>query len=296
MVLVAVALSTEKQWGLEKFVSKQMLQQYAQPCPGGRIEILVQISISVVHLKPNLFQPALLKRGGVGQALFNEILIHGTLSTRKVSFVVGAESCTRHLPCTLLQQRLPQLLNDDDPDDDGMITREAVIIEGLIEPMTLDSFELFLSIAFTGLNMAHKSEIGKHAFKLLDLADRFGFVELKLYMESHLAEYHMVDVESALYLLAISHSRNCALLKECCMDFLNSPHIFPFAVESNQWQEVVEAAPELHRDMYRRLGLTQAHAPSPPRTMSVLYKELEKRGLDLEGTRRQLEDRLLTSS
>jgi hypothetical protein len=124
------------------------------------------------------------------------------------------------------------------------------------------------------------------------LADRFGFIELKLYMEGHLATYHLVDVESALYLLAISHSRNCALLKEYCMDYVNSPPIFPYAIFSPQWVVVVEAAPELHRDLYRRLGAMQAHAPAPPRSMSALYRELEQRGLELEGTRQQLEDRL----
>jgi hypothetical protein len=333
-ILTATALTTEKVWGLDKFISQRALRDYATSLCDGRITIVVRISISSAHIKPPLFQPQL--HSG-GHLLLDEIMQYGTPRTFIVTFVVVGNSssdnkeeeescCTMHLPATLCEQRLPQLVallqqNDKDENDgddadennnNNQTKKEAVQIDGLIVPMTMDAFRLFLSIALTGLPTTTttttspsetttttsseprpREEITRSALQLLDLADRFGFVELKLYMEGHLVMYHLVDVESALYLLAIAHSRHCLLLKECCMDYINSPHIFATAVASRQWAEVVEAAPELHRDLYRRLGVTQAHSPALPRSMSALYKESEQRSLSLEGTRQQLEDRLL---
>lgn len=269
--LSASAMNVEKAWGLSKFVLVDTIRDCAVGLEGGQATLIVRVSISKAQLRPTPFRPQL---NGWSQPLLEEILSHGSPRTRVVNFAVGSESSTLHLPCKLCEQRLPQLaslLKTDDNSDE----QEAIQVDGLIETMSLEAFRMFLSIVVAGITPDTANAIEQYPLKLLDLADRFGFVELKIYIESHLAEFHMVDIETGLYFLTIAHARNCFLLKECCMDCLNSPHMFCRAIQSRQWKDVVEATPELLRDMYRHLGLNQPNTPCPPLPISRLYNNLE---------------------
>ena len=294
-------MRVEKVWSVSNFCSQETARAAASH--DGRLTVTLRIAISQAHTKSGPFRPQF--RSG-GQAVLNEILDTGLVVTQSVTFVVGEERATMHLPTKLCEKRLPQLrsflgqVSANDGDDAEQPSAAApedkvIVIKGLIQEMTLEAFRMFLSIALTGITPETTKAVHRYPFHLLDLSDRFGFVELKIFMEGHLCLYHMTDVGSALNLLLIAHARNCSLLKEWCIDYLNCPFVFAETIQSQQWSSIVEAAPELLCDMYYRLGRTQANAtPTPPRSISELYKMLETKGLDLDGTRNDLERRVQT--
>ncbi len=59
-----------------------------------------------------------------------------------------------------------------------------------------------------------------HAKDIIDGADRFGVIDLKLAAEACLVNSTAFSVENLLDLLLYAHSKNCALLKEAAMDFI----------------------------------------------------------------------------
>ena len=59
-----------------------------------------------------------------------------------------------------------------------------------------------------------------HAKEIIDAADRFGVIDLKLAAEACLVDATAFSVENLLDLLLYAHSKNCALLKEAAMDFI----------------------------------------------------------------------------
>jgi hypothetical protein len=59
-----------------------------------------------------------------------------------------------------------------------------------------------------------------HAKEIVDAADRWGVVDLKLMAEACLVQTTAFGVENLLDLLLYADSKNCALLKEAAMDFI----------------------------------------------------------------------------
>ncbi|KAL3762575.1 hypothetical protein ACHAW5_003113 [Stephanodiscus triporus] len=63
-------------------------------------------------------------------------------------------------------------------------------------------------------------DMKSHAKEIIDAADRYGVVDLKLAAEACLVETTAFSVENLLDLLLYAESKNCALLKEAAMDFM----------------------------------------------------------------------------
>jgi hypothetical protein len=59
-----------------------------------------------------------------------------------------------------------------------------------------------------------------HAREIIDAADRYGVIDLKLRAEACLVETTAFSIENLLDLLLYADSKNCALLKEAAIDFM----------------------------------------------------------------------------
>ncbi|KAL3762577.1 hypothetical protein ACHAW5_003115 [Stephanodiscus triporus] len=59
-----------------------------------------------------------------------------------------------------------------------------------------------------------------HARGIIDAADKYGVVDLKLAAEACLVETTAFSIENWMDLLLYADSKNCALLKEAAMDFM----------------------------------------------------------------------------
>ena len=67
-----------------------------------------------------------------------------------------------------------------------------------------------------------------HAREILDAADRYGVVDLKLEAEACLVKYTKFSIDNLLDLLLYSDSKNCARLKEAAVDYMleNKSEVF----------------------------------------------------------------------
>ena len=63
-------------------------------------------------------------------------------------------------------------------------------------------------------------DMKSHAKEIVDAADRYGIVDLKLAAEACLVKTTTLSIENLLDLLMYADSKNCALLKEAAMDFM----------------------------------------------------------------------------
>jgi hypothetical protein len=65
-----------------------------------------------------------------------------------------------------------------------------------------------------------EEELEIDARELIDAADRFGVINLKLEAEVHYVESTTITTDNVVELLLYADSKNCALLKEAAMDFM----------------------------------------------------------------------------
>jgi hypothetical protein len=63
-------------------------------------------------------------------------------------------------------------------------------------------------------------DMKSHANEILDVADRFGVVDLKLVAEACVVETTVFTIDNLMDLLLYADSKNCALLKEAAIDFI----------------------------------------------------------------------------
>jgi hypothetical protein len=63
-------------------------------------------------------------------------------------------------------------------------------------------------------------DMKSHAKELLDVADKFGVVDLKLVAEACVVETTVFTIDNLMDLLLYADSKNCALLKEAAIDFM----------------------------------------------------------------------------
>jgi hypothetical protein len=64
------------------------------------------------------------------------------------------------------------------------------------------------------------ADMKSHAKEIIDAADKYGVVDLKLEAEASLVRATTFNMENLLDLLLFADSKNCALLKEAAMDYM----------------------------------------------------------------------------
>jgi hypothetical protein len=87
-----------------------------------------------------------------------------------------------------------------------------------IDNVSPDIFRLLLSYMY-GMTISI-DDMKSHAKEVIDAADKYGVVNLKLEAEAYLVEATTFTIENVMELLLYADSKNLALLKEAAMDFI----------------------------------------------------------------------------
>ena len=87
-----------------------------------------------------------------------------------------------------------------------------------INDVTPDIFRLLLSYIYGGKEL--DDDMKSYAREIIDAADKYGVVNLKLEAEASLVEATTFKIENVMELLIYAESKNLALLKEAAMDFI----------------------------------------------------------------------------
>ncbi|EJK73001.1 hypothetical protein THAOC_05407 [Thalassiosira oceanica] len=132
-----------------------------------------------------------------------------------VAFEVGGEveskptATTFHAFHSILRLNAPALADMCRPDDEA-----AVPING-VEP---EVFKMMLYFCYGGT--VSEEELAANAKAIIEAADRFGIVNLKLQAEAVLVEQTEITVDNMLDNLLYANSKNLALFQEMIMDFV----------------------------------------------------------------------------
>jgi len=87
-----------------------------------------------------------------------------------------------------------------------------------INDVTPDIFRVLLSYMYGG--KVSEDDMVLHARAIIDAADKYGAVNLKLEAEASLVEGTTFTIENVMELLLYADSKNLALLKEAAMDYM----------------------------------------------------------------------------
>jgi len=169
-------------------------------------------------------------------------------------------------------------------------------LQGRLELKTVQrkTFTTFLEFIY-GKETIPNVDNDSDAKSLLVLADRFGCTNLKLHLESRIAESFLCK-ENAAELLLFADSYSCALLKELSMDvYAGDPKN---VIQSDGW-DMIRQSPHileelLHHVSFKHMPSDNAHGTKGIEHLDVsgLRQELQSAGLELEGSKKQLIERL----
>ncbi|KAL7481095.1 hypothetical protein ACHAW6_007586 [Cyclotella cf. meneghiniana] len=135
------------------------------------------------------------------------------------------------------------------------------------------------------------------AMELLDAANRYGVVGLKLLAESKVVHTE-ISIESASDLILYADANDCALLKEKVMDFFVShaeeirrtPSFQRIEESAHVMVELMDAL--LSKRLLRSFALGEKDLEYSSMGVNLLRTKLEERGLDVDGSREVLIKRL----
>ncbi|KAL7524049.1 hypothetical protein ACHAWF_004039 [Thalassiosira exigua] len=160
--------------------------------------------------------------------------------------------------------------------------------EGLVHvPITGVKPDIFRIILYFIYGGSLAGDLKAHCKDLIDIADRYGVVHLKLLAEAYYVTSSPIQVDTMREQLLFANSKKCALLKEAVMDFI---------VENGA--EVLENVslkgardPTLFADLLATVSRgkkTDAGDRFSMMRVNELRVELNKRGLDVDGTRESM--------
>eukprot|EP00956_Cyclotella_meneghiniana_P033527 scaffold96769_cov63-Cyclotella_meneghiniana.AAC.5 len=189
------------------------------------------------------------------------------------TFIVGDEtfkvhSCIIHNNAPVLANQLNQ--NAQNPDN---------VIEGILPEV----FRLVLMFVYTEFCPSWE-EINVHAKELIDAANRYELIELKVDVENVLVRERIMNRENVSDWILFADAHSCALLKEYALSYflLHSTEILK-SEHSKRLRESGEVLSEIIMLMADGDGGI---------TVTELRKQLGKRDLDVDGSKETLAARL----
>jgi hypothetical protein len=130
-------------------------------------------------------------------------------------------------------------------------------------------------------------ELKENAKEIIDAADRYGVISLKLEAEACYVKSTTITVENMIDNLLYADSKNCALLKEAVVDFMvsNGNGILGKVSFDNVPSTLI--ADILTAVTREKNGNTEESIEAEFRTMRVseLRIKLDEKGLDVDGSR-----------
>mmetsp|Transcript_21967 Transcript_21967/g.47707 ORF Transcript_21967/g.47707 Transcript_21967/m.47707 type:complete len:437 (-) Transcript_21967:42-1352(-) len=220
-----------------------------------------------------------------------------TADTADVKFCVEGETFHAHrLVLKLFAPTLAHLCEDVDEDTTIPITGvRSHIFQGLLRFVYGDAVPDAL---WTSTNDAANADIlTSPAVELLDAANQFGVVGLKILAETKVAE-SSISISNASDLISFADAKNCALLKERVVDY--------FVIHADKirkhpsFQKVKESAILLYELMdavlskriLRSFSLGENDVDYNSMGVNLLRRKLDERGQDVDGSREMLIQRL----
>eukprot|EP00567_Pseudictyota_dubia_P011409 CAMPEP_0197442256 /NCGR_PEP_ID=MMETSP1175-20131217/8311_1 /TAXON_ID=1003142 /ORGANISM="Triceratium dubium, Strain CCMP147" /LENGTH=375 /DNA_ID=CAMNT_0042972689 /DNA_START=575 /DNA_END=1702 /DNA_ORIENTATION=+ len=263
------AMCGDSRWGIANFIKRDKVLTMLE---NGDLLVEVDMQVFVENTHP------LLPRSRLARGLL-ELLETGNGSD--VTFVVGEKTFPAHF--SILLASAPILAEIARDTDSGNLIP--------IKDVDASMFEALLRYSY-GEEIPPDDLMKRDARNVLDIADQFGCVNLKLVAESALVESG-INESTAAELLLFADAKSCALLKEATLTFIKANA--KAVMESPGWSEVNKSASILTE------VLKVAFAPKSFATdgddfdeMAVgsLRRKLQEEGLSEDGTREMLVKRL----
>ena len=136
-----------------------------------------------------------------------------------------------------------------------------------------------------------KDDLQSDAKDIIEAADRFGIVSLKLEAEANYVDTVELSLDNIVELVTYADSKNLALLKERCMDFLSSANKIEVA-EKVSFDDIPS---HLMKDWMVSLARREGEESSKGDTFSTmrvsqLRQLAHEKGLSVDGSREMLID------
>jgi BTB/POZ domain len=239
------------------------------------------VAIQVQVEKREVWYPPTAIQNGDTQKMLADLLATGRCSD--VTFKVGQQEFRLH--SFILDNRASALFQMIDHPGQTIILLEE---EGDVDAAMFQSIVRYI---YTGDGPAAAAVIvdADMATTMLTLADRFGCVGLKHYVESVI-----VDEDSAADMLLMGDSHTCAQLKEAAIRiFKNQADL---VMNTEGWKRVKESS-ALVAELLSVVATTKQSASTTDddpegQCVAELRNQLLKRGLDVDGSRETLVKRL----
>jgi hypothetical protein len=205
----------EQSWGWKNFSKREDIIK--NDCnDAGTLTITVELQVGTE--KRSIWFPRLTYCDNIGTQLYR------SSEMSDVIFVVGTSKKEFKVHKCILALRARDLyelvVTEEESSSSGITTTET-----LLKDVYESAFDTMMEFIYTGKVPSFDTTISIDAVKsTLTTANRFGVMELKLYMESILIEKFLVPSKAA-GLLLLADSCSCGLLKEAAMNMYVTDYI-----------------------------------------------------------------------
>ncbi len=273
--------SDNKSWGWADFCNRSDILDNCLDDDG---TLAVQVSIKSDSAPP--FVPSNPMNGMITNMFLDE-------KTADVCFEVSSEDVhedsgdeltsspvTLHAHSFILKTCAPILASSFDSDDKEITTVSITDVEPAI-------FCHLLYYVYGG--SVSDGEMKTHAKDIINSADKYSIVNLKLAAEVAYVESTKITIENSIDNLLYADSRNCAFLKEVVMDYLAEN-----SLSASQQLSFADVPGYLMKDVFAAVGRkmlgTKDGSDDELSAMSVseLRRNLAEVGLDVDGSRESM--------
>ncbi|KAL7547245.1 hypothetical protein ACHAWF_011617 [Thalassiosira exigua] len=199
-----------------------------------------------------------------------------------VMFWVGGESIAAHK--LILQMNSPALFDFCAKHTSGSPIH--------INDITPQTFRTVLRYIY-GEEIPDTDTILTHGRDILDAANRYGVVGLKVAVEAALVHSFAITYQNALDWLIFSDAKVCPLLKECALSICTACALDNLNDDdSKKLKESPRLMEDLMREVFNNANRDGRYDDGINTTVYELRKQLHEKGLDVDGNKENLISRL----
>ncbi len=270
-------------WGWHNFISRSTILDESQNILDSNGTLTFAVSMEEEPTTAFVPQNPLLK---IMKELFNDentadvcFEVSSSVDGKRGKKKKSMSSVSFYAHRLILEKCAPMLADICGSSDGGGVVTASV---NDVKP---DIFRRLLSCVYGG--SVPKEELKTHAKDIIDVADKYSIVNLKLEAEAVYVEITKLTFDNAIDNLLYADSRNCALLKEAVMNFLADNHREAAANISS-----TDFPPHVVKDLLIAFGRSikkDANETNADEltTLSVseLRRKLDSMGLEVDGSR-----------
>ena len=160
--------------------------------------------------------------------------------------------------------------------------------DNTISDITPEIFQLLLEYIYSG-NHPEKDQILEHGKALIDAANKYELIELKMHVENVLVRERVMTKENVSDYILFADAQCCPLLKEYAMAFLS---VHCREVLKSDHSKCLKDSGDLMSEIVMLAYPEDDASDAASMTVNELRKELGKRKLDVDGCRDTLVARL----